>query len=130
MIIIASTFATTLGPIFHLGHPLLSLLAHRIEPTDWKYDMASLRDRNRSRTRDDIEAAAIELFERHGYAATTVEQIARQAGVSQATFFRHFGSKEEVLFANEQDNVAEHMLRAAIADNGDSDSARAGAHDA
>jgi anti-anti-sigma regulatory factor len=35
-----------------------------------------------------------------------------------------------ILFANEQDNVAEHMLRAAIADNGDSDSARAGAHDA
>jgi AcrR family transcriptional regulator len=67
--------------------------------------MASLRDRNRSRTRDDIEAAAIELFERHGYAATTVEQIARHAGVSQATFFRHFGSKEEVLFVNEQGAV-------------------------
>ncbi|MUL49446.1 TetR family transcriptional regulator [Mycobacterium sp. CBMA293] len=67
--------------------------------------MASLRERNRSRTIRDIEAAALTLFEEQGYSSTTVEQIARRAGVSQATFFRHFGSKEEVLFVNEQDAV-------------------------
>ncbi|WP_059020209.1 TetR family transcriptional regulator [Mycobacterium sp. M26] len=69
--------------------------------------MTSLRERNRSRTKREIEAAAIELFESAGYAATTVEQIARKAGVSSATFFRYFGSKEEVLFTNEQDAVDE-----------------------
>jgi AcrR family transcriptional regulator len=67
--------------------------------------MASLRERNRSRTKRDIESAALTLFEQQGYAATTVEQIVRRAGVSQATFFRYFGSKEEVLFVNEQDAV-------------------------
>jgi AcrR family transcriptional regulator len=67
--------------------------------------MASLRERNRSRTKRDIEAAALALFEEQGYAATTVEQIVRCAGVSQATFFRYFGSKEEVLFVNEQEAV-------------------------
>jgi AcrR family transcriptional regulator len=67
--------------------------------------MASLRERNRSRTKRDIEASALTLFEEQGYAATTVEQIARRAGLSQATFFRYFGSKEEVLFVNEQDAV-------------------------
>lgn len=69
--------------------------------------MTSLRERNRSRTKREIEAAALELFEKAGYAATTVEQIARKAGVSSATFFRYFGSKEEVLFTNEQDAVDE-----------------------
>ena len=68
-------------------------------------NMASLRERNRSRTKRDIETAALTLFEENGYSATTVEQIVRRAGVSQATFFRYFGSKEEVLFVNEQDAV-------------------------
>ncbi|MGV0045004.1 TetR family transcriptional regulator [Mycobacterium colombiense] len=67
--------------------------------------MTSLRERNRSRAKRDIGAAALTLFEEQGYAATTVEQIARRAGLSPATFFRYFGSKEEVLFVNEQDAV-------------------------
>lgn len=79
--------------------------------------MTSLRERNRTRTTKEIEAAALELFERDGYAATTVEQIARQAGVSSATFFRYFGSKEEVLFINEQDAV--DGLIALVADRSD-----------
>jgi AcrR family transcriptional regulator len=79
--------------------------------------MASLRERNRSRTKAEIEAAAVTLFERQGYTATTVEQIARSAGLSSATFFRYFGSKEEVLFANEQEAVDELVaLVAARAD--------------
>lgn len=69
--------------------------------------MTSLRERNRNRTRGDIESAALELFENQGYDATTVEQIAQRASVSSATFFRYYGSKEEVLFANEQDAVDE-----------------------
>ncbi|MFB1298563.1 TetR family transcriptional regulator [Mycobacterium sp. pW049] len=69
--------------------------------------MTSLRERNRNRTLRDIEAAALDLFEQDGYASTTVDQIARRAGVSSATFFRYFGSKEEVLFVNEQDAVDE-----------------------
>jgi AcrR family transcriptional regulator len=79
--------------------------------------MTSLRDRNRSRTKRDIEAAALTLFEEQGYTATTVEQIARRAGLSQATFFRYFGSKEEVLFVNEQDAV--DGLAAIVADRSD-----------
>lgn len=69
--------------------------------------MPSLRERNRHRTRREIEAVALELFETQGYEATTVEQIAQGAAVSSATFFRYYGSKEEVLFANERSAVDE-----------------------
>lgn len=42
--------------------------------------------------------AAFDLFDEQGYDATTVEQIVERAGVSRSTFFRAFGSKEEVIF--------------------------------
>ncbi len=47
-----------------------------------------------------MEAAA-ELFAAHGYAATTIDEIAKRARVSPRTFFRHFPDKEEVLFADD-----------------------------
>jgi AcrR family transcriptional regulator len=42
--------------------------------------------------------AAFTLFEARGYEHTTVDDIADQAGVSRATFFRTFRSKEDVIF--------------------------------
>ncbi len=73
----------------------------------------TLRERNRERTRQDIEAAAFTLFATHGFEETTVEQIAAMAGVSPRTFFRHFPTKEEVVFANHGCNLT--RLRAALA---------------
>ncbi|WP_165943128.1 TetR/AcrR family transcriptional regulator [Gordonia zhaorongruii] len=49
-----------------------------------------------------LERAAIELFAQHGYAATTVPQIAERARVTTRTFFRYFADKREVLFAGEE----------------------------
>ncbi|WP_406276630.1 TetR/AcrR family transcriptional regulator [Nocardia sp. NBC_00881] len=73
--------------------------------------MSTLRERNRLRTRDDIAAAAITLLEQQNYDATTIEQIAKAAGVSIATFFRHFPSKEDVLFADEDQSAAAMVER-------------------
>ncbi|AYG03846.1 TetR/AcrR family transcriptional regulator [Gryllotalpicola protaetiae] len=48
-----------------------------------------------------LRAAALELYERRGYDATTTAQIAEHAGVTERTYFRHFADKREVLFDGE-----------------------------
>ncbi|WP_295837756.1 helix-turn-helix domain-containing protein [uncultured Microbacterium sp.] len=53
-------------------------------------------------SRTAVVAAAIDLFVEHGYDQTSVEQIAQAAGVSRSTFFRQFGGKEDVVFADHE----------------------------
>lgn len=48
------------------------------------------------RTRAALLAAAAELFGTRGYAETTVAQIARHAGLSSSTLYKHFAGKEAV----------------------------------
>ena len=48
--------------------------------------------------RERLELAALELYGRQGFEQTTVEEIARLAGLTERTFFRHFTDKREVLF--------------------------------
>jgi len=50
----------------------------------------------------EIGEAALELFETHGVAATTIADIARAAGISDRTFFRYFSSKEETVLDFQQ----------------------------
>jgi AcrR family transcriptional regulator len=57
-------------------------------------------ERNKARTRVSLATAAVRLFREQGYEATTVDDIARAAGSSSSTFFRYFGTKEDVLFFN------------------------------
>jgi AcrR family transcriptional regulator len=59
----------------------------------------------RIETRERLAATALDLFEAHGYDATTVEDIARAAGVSHMTFFRYFPTKESVLLGDPFDPV-------------------------
>jgi AcrR family transcriptional regulator len=49
-------------------------------------------------TRARISEAALELFVTQGFAATTIDQIAEAAGVGRRTIFRHFATKEAILF--------------------------------
>lgn len=76
----------------------------------------SLRDRKRARTRQAIVDAAVELFERNGYDATTIADIAATADIGTRTFFSYFASKEEVLFPEMDDRVRTAV--AAIATRG------------
>jgi AcrR family transcriptional regulator len=61
--------------------------------------MTGLRERQKEQRRHAIAHAALVLFNRNGFAATTLEQIAQQAGVSAPTVVNYFGGKQEILLA-------------------------------
>ncbi len=63
------------------------------------------------RTRALLQETATRLFTEQGYDATTVEQIARAAGVSHMTFFRHFPTKDAVVL----DDGFDPAIAAAVA---------------
>lgn len=60
-------------------------------------EVTPLREQHRQDTRRHIVAAARELFQSAGYAATTMETVAERAGVSRATLFNYFPSKQLLL---------------------------------
>ncbi|MGH1563586.1 TetR/AcrR family transcriptional regulator [Mumia sp. DW29H23] len=73
-------------------------------------------DRADSTRRKELLVAARAVFERLGYGATTVNDITREAGVSRATFYVYFASKQEV-FAVLAEEVRDAFVAAqAIAD--------------
>jgi AcrR family transcriptional regulator len=58
-----------------------------------------------------LEQAAYELFRDRGYERTTVADIAKQAGLTERTFFRHYADKREVLFGGAV-SLQDELLRA------------------
>jgi AcrR family transcriptional regulator len=58
---------------------------------------ASLRERTRAAMRAEVSEVAFRLFAAQGFDNTTVDQIAAEAGLSRTTFFRYFGTKEDVV---------------------------------
>jgi AcrR family transcriptional regulator len=64
-----------------------------------------LRHRKKVATQRAIRRAALRLFEQHGFADTTVEQIASVADVSPRTFYRYFPTKEAVLICDQAEPI-------------------------
>jgi DNA-binding transcriptional regulator YbjK len=60
----------------------------------------SLQLRKQQMVRSAIYDAAIELFAEKGFDETTVEEVAKAAGVSRRSFFRYFASKDDLLAQN------------------------------
>ncbi len=61
-----------------------------------------------------LAKAAMELYAGQGFEQTTVAEIAARAGLTERTFFRHFGDKREVLFYGL--DVARDLLAGTVAD--------------
>src|SRR5262245_28511214 len=53
-------------------------------------------------SRDRLRQAALDLYGERGFESTTVAEIAKRAGLTERTFFRHFADKREVLFAGSE----------------------------
>jgi AcrR family transcriptional regulator len=72
---------------------------------------AAGRDAWKASQRPRILEAITALVAAHGYAGTTVREIARAAGVSLSTFYEHFADKEECFLAA-YDKVADELFAA------------------
>lgn len=76
--------------------------------------MARTSERGGSQTRRRISDIATVMFLDKGFDTVTVADVAKEAGVSSVTVFKHFPRKEDLLFDREEDAV--EILRAAVRD--------------
>lgn len=53
----------------------------------------------RARTRAKLLDASLQVIRQKGYAATTVDDICREAGVTKGSFFHHFETKQDLAIA-------------------------------
>jgi len=59
-----------------------------------------MADKSRAKTRKDrIMDAALRIFAEKGFQNSTITEISKEAGVSEATIYEYFGTKEDLLFA-------------------------------
>lgn len=60
----------------------------------------SLWQRSRQAAYAEITSIAMRLFLDHGFEQTTIDEIASTAGISRRSFFRYFGTKEDIVLGN------------------------------
>ncbi|GLV61098.1 TetR family transcriptional regulator [Dictyobacter sp. S3.2.2.5] len=75
--------------------------------------LLSLRERKKQLVQTTIAETALRLFQQQGYEQTSIQDIAEAVMMSTRTFFRHFASKEEVLFGPTKATLTEgvHFLQ-------------------
>ena len=69
--------------------------------------------RKRITSRAELEQVALGLFDRRGFEGTTVDDIARAAGIGRRTFFRYFASKNDVPWGGFEERL--ERMRARLA---------------
>jgi AcrR family transcriptional regulator len=67
--------------------------------------MSSLRETKKKKTRRAIIDAAIKLFSDKGFNNTSVDELARAAGVGKSTIYGYFNTKSEIFLAFCEDEI-------------------------
>src|ERR1700730_16672448 len=86
------------------------------QPVKGKTEAGRRREQRARRTRDRIVRAATRLFLDRGYVSTTVDAIAREAGVATATVYQAFGTKQAILAAGLDFTIAGDFEPVAVLD--------------
>jgi AcrR family transcriptional regulator len=86
------------------------------QPVKGKTEAGRRREQRARRTRARIVQAATRLFLDRGYVATTVDAIAREAGVAAATVYQAFGTKQAILAAGLDFTIAGDLELVAVLD--------------
>lgn len=68
--------------------------------------MAGLREQKKQETRAAIMEAAITLFGERGYENTSISALAKAAGIGKGTIYSYFSSKNEILLAFCEEELA------------------------
>ena len=71
-----------------------------------------LRERTRHAARQQVVDVALALFSERGFEVTTIDEVARAAGISRRTFFRYFGTKEDLVLGDSDEQC--RLLVAAL----------------
>jgi AcrR family transcriptional regulator len=96
------------APVRHNAHPAMAGPEEEASPTT----TSGRRERKKAATRQALADAALELFLDRGFDHVGVREIAEAADVSTATLFKHFPTKESLVF--DQDADREAALVAAV----------------
>ena len=81
--------------------------------------MAGIREGKKQQTRRAIIRAAVQLFGEQGYERTSIEKLARAAGIGKGTIYSYFKTKSEIFLAYCEDEL--EFLYQTLAEESDPD---------
>lgn len=67
--------------------------------------MAKIREKKKQQTRKAILEAAVRLFGKKGYEKTSIDQLAKEAGIGKGTVYGYFQTKSEIFLAFCKDEI-------------------------
>ncbi len=73
--------------------------------------MAGIREQKKAETRKAITESAVQLFTEKGFEKTSIEDIAREAGIGKATVYTYFSTKDEIFMSFCDEEMADSFAR-------------------
>ena len=78
----------------------------KVQRKGMKRPIAGLREQHKAATRKELSRFGLQLFLKQGFANTTIDEIVAPLGIAKRTFFRYFDTKEDLVFAWQEDKTS------------------------